>query len=63
MSIDVFEHFALFLVLTLLVCLVYSGLRQDEVKAIIRLGLKRFAVFLGASLVLAVGAYFFALWL
>lgn len=58
--ITVMEHFIIFVVLSLLVSLVYSGLRQDDLKKIIILGLKRFVVFMGAGAALGVLAFFIA---
>ncbi|MBU0754952.1 MAG: hypothetical protein KJ645_07410 [Planctomycetes bacterium] len=54
------EHFSLFALLSLLVTLVYSGLRQDDLKKIVCLALKRFTFFMLASAVLGVAAYYFA---
>jgi len=59
--ITLWEHFGLFIVLSLLVTFVYSGLRQDDLHKIIRLGLRRFLFFMVASAVLGVAVYFFAL--
>jgi hypothetical protein len=59
--VTVWEHFILFALVSLLVALVYSGLRQNDLKVIILLGLKRFFIFMGASAVFAVVVYFFAL--
>jgi len=54
------EHFLIFCILSLLVALVYSGLRQDDLKVIIRLGLKRFIFFMGASSVLGAIVFYIA---
>jgi len=59
--ITLWEHFGLFAILVLLVTLVYSGLRQDDLRIITRLALKRFVYFLTGSAALAVAIYFFAL--
>jgi hypothetical protein len=59
--ITLWEHFGLFVLLSLLVTLVYSGLRQDDMRKIIRLALRRFLFFMLASAVLGVAVYFFAL--
>ena len=59
--ISLWEHFGLFVLLSLLVTLVYSGLRQDDMRKIIRLALRRFLFFMLASAVLGVAVYFFAL--
>jgi hypothetical protein len=59
--ISLWEHFGLFVLLSLLVTLVYSGLRQDDMHKIIRLALRRFLFFMLASAVLGVAVYFFAL--
>jgi hypothetical protein len=58
--ITVWEHFLLFLLLSLLVSLVYSGLRQEQIKTIVRLAFKRFVVFMGASAVFGVVVYYLA---
>ena len=56
--ITVWEHFILFAAVSLLVSLVYSGLRQDRLKEIVFLGLKRFIFFMGVSAVFAVAVYY-----
>ena len=48
-GITVWEHFLLFMLLSLLVSLVYSGLRQEDLKKIVRLGFKRFLVFINSQ--------------
>ena len=58
--ISIWEHFILFMILALLVTLVYSGLRQDSIRTILRLSIKRFFFFMAISAGLAVAAYFFA---
>ena len=60
-QISLVEHFGLFVILSLLVSLVYSGLRQEDLKVIVRLGLKRFLFFMAAGLVFGTAVYFFAL--
>ena len=55
--ITLWEHFGLFMVLSLLVSLVYSGLRQSDLKVIVRLALKRFVFFMVASAVFGAAAY------
>ena len=55
--ITLWEHFGLFMVLSLLVSLVYSGLRQSDLKVIVRLALKRFVFFMAASAVFGTAAY------
>ncbi|MHC4943120.1 MAG: hypothetical protein ACYTG7_08900 [Planctomycetota bacterium] len=59
--ITFWEHFSLFVLLSLLVTLVYSGLRQDDLKMILKLALRRFVFFMTASAVLGVAVYYFAL--
>jgi hypothetical protein len=61
--ITIWEHFGLFVLLSLLVSLVYSGLRQEDLKAIVRLGLKRFVFFMVASALFGAAAYAFARYL
>ena len=58
--ITIWEHFGLFILLSLLVSLVYSGLRQTDLKAIVRLALKRFVFFMAASALFGLAAYAFA---
>jgi hypothetical protein len=58
--ITIWEHFGLFMLLSLLVSLVYSGLRQTELNAIVRLALKRFVFFMAASALFGAAAYAFA---
>ena len=61
--ITIWEHFGLFVLLSLLVSLVYSGLRQEDLRAIVRLALKRFVFFMVASVVFGAAAYAFARYL
>jgi hypothetical protein len=61
--ITIWEHFGLFVLLSLLVSLVYSGLRQEDLKAIARLALKRFVFFMVASVLFGAAAYAFARYL
>ena len=61
--ITICEHFGLFVLLSLLVSLVYSGLRQEDLKAIVRLALKRFVFFMVASALFGAVAYAFARYL
>ena len=56
----IFEHFGLFVLLTFLACMVYSGLRQDDLRAVVRLGLRRFVFFLVAAAVFGAATYAFA---
>lgn len=56
--VSLWEHVLLFMVISLIVSLVYNGLRQDDLRTIIMLGLKRFVYFMVASLVLAVGSFY-----
>lgn len=58
MTITIWEHILLFAVISLIVSLVYNALRQDDLKAAVILGLKRFIYFMIAGLILAVGTYF-----
>ena len=58
------EHLALFVLLVLLVSVVYNGLRREDVKEIVRTGLKRGLVFALVSLfVFGFGGYLLAQWL
>jgi len=58
------EHVALFVLLVLLVSVVYNGLRREDVKEIVRTGLKRGLVFALVSLfVFGFGGYLLAQWL
>lgn len=59
--ITFWEHFGLFALASLLVTLVYSGLRQDDLKKIVHQALKRFVYFMLASVALGVAVYFFAI--
>ena len=61
--ITIWEHFGLFVLLSLLVSLVYSGLRQEDLRAIVRLAFKRFVFFMVASVVFGAAAYAFARYL
>jgi hypothetical protein len=56
--VSLWEHVLLFVVVSLIVSLVYNGLRQDDLRTIVMLGLKRFVYFMAASLVLAVGSFY-----
>jgi len=58
---NIFEHFGLYMLLALLVSLVYSGLRQDDLRAIVKLALKRYVFFMVASVVLGTAIYYLAL--
>ena len=58
--ITIWEHFGLFILLSLVVSLVYSGLRNEHLSSIIKLALKRFVFFMIASALFAVAIYFFA---
>lgn len=60
MSITLFEHFGLFALLSLLVTFIYSGLRQDDIRKIIPLALKRYLFFMVASAALSIVVYFIA---
>lgn len=60
MNITLFEHFGLFALLSLLATFIYSGLRQDDLKKVIILALKRYCFFMIASAALAVLVYFIA---
>lgn len=59
--ITVWQHFGLFVLVSLLVSLVYSGLRQEDLKKIVKLALRRFLVFMMASALFGVAVYFLAL--
>jgi len=58
MTVSLWEHILLFMAISLIVSLVYNGLRQEDLKTIIFLGLKRFVYFMVAGFILAVGSYF-----
>jgi hypothetical protein len=58
MNVTLWEHVLLFMAISLVVSLVYNGLRQDDLKTIILLGLKRFVYFMLAGFLLAVGSFF-----
>ena len=58
--IVLYEHFGLFLLLTLLACLVYSGLRQDDLRVVVRLALRRFLFFVVAAAVFGAATFAFA---
>ncbi len=60
MGVTLWEHVLLFMITSLFVSLVYNGLRQEGMKAIIFLGLKRFVYFMIASFILAVATFFLA---
>jgi len=60
MGVSLWEHILLFMITSLIVSLVYNGLRQEGMKSIIFLGLKRFAYFMIASSILAVATFFLA---
>jgi len=60
MTVTIWEHILLFVVVSFIVSLVYNGLRQDDLKTIFRLGCKRFVFFMIASLILGVGTFFLA---
>ena len=60
MGVTLWEHILLFMITSLIVSLVYNGLRQEGMKEIIFLGLKRFVYFMIASVILAVATFFLA---
>ncbi len=60
MNVTFWEHILLFMAISLIASLVYNGLRQDNMKTIILLGLKRFVYFMLAGFILGVGTYFLA---
>ena len=61
---ELIEHVALLFLLVLLVSVVYNGLRRENVKEIVRTGLKRGFVFALVSLfVFGFGGYVLAQWL
>ena len=61
---ELIEHVALLFLLVLLVSVVYNGLRRENVKEIVRTGLKRGLVFALVSLfVFGFGGYLLAQWL
>ncbi len=60
MGVTFWEHILLFMITSLIVSLVYNGLRQEGMKEIVLLGMKRFAYFMAASFILAVGTFFLA---
>lgn len=60
MGVSFWEHIVLFMITSLIVSLVYNGLRQEGMSKIIVLGLKRFVYFMIASFILAVGTFFIA---
>jgi hypothetical protein len=58
------EHIALLFLLVLLVSVVYNGLRREDVREIVKVGLKRGLVFALVSLfVFGFGGYLVAQWL
>ena len=58
------EHLALFVLLVLIVSVVYNGLRRENVREIVRTGLRRGLVFALVSLfVFGFGGYLLAQWL
>ena len=58
------EHLALFVLLVLIVSVVYNGLRRENVREIVRTGLRRGLVFALVSLfVFGGGGYLLAQWL
>lgn len=58
--IEIYEHFGLFMLVSLLACLVYSGLRQEDLRAVVRLALRRFVYFMVAAAVFGAATYAFA---
>lgn len=52
------EHVAWFFVLTLVLCLVYDGLRAPSVTEAVKRGLKRWAMFAAGTAVLGAGFHF-----
>ena len=59
-----FQHVGLFALLVLIVSVVYNGLRREDVKEIVRIGLRRGLFFVLVSLlVFGAGGYLLAQWL
>jgi hypothetical protein len=58
--VSLWEHSLLFVIISLIVSLVYNGLRQEDLKVIVFLGLKRFVYFMLAGLILAVATFYLA---
>ena len=58
--ITIWEHIGLFVLLSFLVSLDYNGLRQDDLKTIVKLAIKRFFIFMGASTLFGAALYFLA---
>ena len=57
------EHAVLFLVASLIISIVYNGLRRENVADIIRVGIRRFLYFSTIALVIGVVSILFARWL
>jgi hypothetical protein len=60
MTVALWEHILLFMVISLIASLVYNGLRQEDLKTVISLGIKRFAYFMIAGLILGCATFFLA---
>ena len=59
-----FQHVGLFVLLVLIVSVVYNGLRRENVKEIVKVGLQRGLFFILVSLlVFGAGGYLLAQWL
>jgi hypothetical protein len=59
-----FQHVGLFVLLVLIVSVVYNGLRREDVKEIVKVGLQRGLFFVLVSLlVFGAGGYLLAQWL
>lgn len=58
------QHVGLFVLLVLIVSVVYNGLRREDVKEIVKIGLRRGLFFVLVSLlVFGAGGYLLAQWL
>lgn len=58
------QHVGLFVLLVLIVSVVYNGLRREDVKEIVKVGLQRGLFFVLVSLlVFGAGGYLLAQWL
>lgn len=58
------QHVGLFVLLVLIVSVVYNGLRREDVKEIVKVGLRRGLFFVLVSLlVFGAGGYLLAQWL
>lgn len=61
---QLWQHVGLFVLLVLIVSVVYNGLRREDVREIVRIGLRRGLFFVLVSLlVFGAGGYLLAQWL